>query len=341
MSRDSITVRAPAKLILSGEHAVVYGQPALAMAVDRLAETTLRWQPEYHSVAFYLLNLDYTTSLTLQKLRELKHRVQNKYNKFLIGECSIREVLARSVELLQYTVINIIDRLNITLPKGLEIHTQSNIPIGCGMGSSAATIMSVMHAITRFLELNVKIDDYLQFGQDAESLQHGCSSGLDLQVSMHGGCARLENGKVIPRTIPQIPMYIVNTGRPITTTGQCVIAAAPYFHNSKTLARDFAAITDALDKALQDNNLSNVQEYVRLNHRLLIKIGVVPEKVQQFIAELEGLGAAGKICGGGAVSGQNAGVVLAVTSTDITTLVKNYGYAMFQVQGNPHGIQVV
>jgi mevalonate kinase len=338
---DRITARAPAKLILSGEHSALYGQPALAMAVDRLTETTLVWQPEQYSIAFYLLNLNYTAQLTLQKLRDLKQRVQNKYNKFLDGECNIREVLSRSFELLQYAFIHIIDRLNITLPKGVIVETRSNIPISCGMGSSAATIMSVVYAITSFFELNTELDSYLQFARDAENLQHGHSSGLDLQISMYGGCARFENDKITPRTIPELPMYIINTGKPFTTTGQCVMNAKQHFAQSKSLALDFAAVTNALDKALQENNLALVQECIRANHCLLTKIGVVPEKVQRFISELEHFGAAGKICGAGATKGQNAGIVLAVTGTDITAIVKKYGYEMFPVKGNVHGIQVI
>ncbi len=44
----SLTVQAPAKLILSGEHAVLYAQPALAMAVNRYTTTTTTWLDSPH-----------------------------------------------------------------------------------------------------------------------------------------------------------------------------------------------------------------------------------------------------------------------------------------------------
>jgi mevalonate kinase len=80
---------------------------------------------------------------------------------------------------------------------------------------------------------------------------------------------------------------------------------------------------------------------MRENHRLLCRIGVVPQKVQQFVADVETAGGAAKICGAGAVRGQNGGVVLVMADFMPTTLASKYGYKVSPVRGDPLGTRIV
>jgi len=339
---QEITVRVPGKLILSGEYAVLYGQPALAMAVNRFAEITLKMDSllrgNDNDIRFFLPDLNHIASINLQLLRELKHRTQNKYAEFLSNECTIDDVLGKPFELSQYTFIHVLDELNVPLQHGLEITIHSNIPISSGMGSSAAVIVGIAFALANLLG---KLTNYLKLTRDIENLQHGHSSGLDLYVALNGGCVRFENGIGISRNIPEIPLYLINTGSATMTTGQCIGRVAKHFQNSNSLARDFGAVTNDFDRALQNNNLLEVQECIKANHRLLVSIGVVPERVQRLIHQIENLGAAGKICGAGSCEGDNAGVVLIASETDITSIVKKYGYQMFKIEGIARGAQII
>lgn len=336
---NQLKARSPAKLILSGEHAVLYGCPALAMAVNCYAESTIRhhFSP---SVFFNFLNLKYAKSFTISTLYILKQELQDQYQSFLEGKLSIREVLKRPFELLQFTVTNLLEKLNVSLTSGLEIHTTSDIPIGCGMGSSAAIVMSTLFALAKFFRLEIDPSRFLSLGIDSENLQHGRSSGLDLHLAMRGGCLKFDSGKTEPRSLPHIPMSLVQTGSPISTTGECVSFVKSYFEQA-SLKAEFANVTENLDTAMLRNDLNQIQECIRENHKLLVKIGVVPLKVQQFVESIESLGGAAKICGAGTVAGDNAGVVLVVSNKDISSVINQFQYTMQPVEGDLGGTRLI
>jgi len=333
--------RSPAKLIVSGEHAVLYGKPALAMAVNRYAESTVSAQTAY-ALCFNMLNLSYMKSLTFQTLTALKRRLQDDYQAFLNGDCSIRDVIKKPFELLQFTVTLFFEHLNLPKMSGIQIKTHSEIPMGCGMGSSAATIMSTVCALAAHFKVNMEPAHCLNLGRQAENLQHGRSSGLDLHLALFGGVLRFQEGKTESRLTPDFPFYMVQTGSPITTTGECVSAAKQVF-DSSTIGDDFESVTEAIDMALQQQNLIAMQEGLKANHRLLVQLGVVPKRVQNFIQAVEEIGGGAKTCGAGAVRGEKGGVVLVLVEAteEFSRLAKRYGYAVSRVEGDQHGTQVI
>jgi len=101
-------------------------------------------------------------------------------------------------------------------------------------------------------------------------------------------------------------------------------------------------VTETFNKAFCEQDLSVLNELIRENHRLLTHIGVVPSKVQSFITELEQTGAAAKICGSGAVKGDNAGTVMVLSEDELSLLpiCKRYGYEMTTVSCETRGLHV-
>ncbi len=328
---------APGKLILSGEHSVVYGQPALAMAINRYAEAFITPGKRKH-IALDLNNLKYRGIYTLQTLRRLKNRLIRDYDLFLQGKYSIRDVLKKPIELSQFVLSYFTEVLNLQTNTGFKLKTHSTIPIGCGMGSSAATILSILYAIGRYLNLDLKNEQYYQYGLQAENLQHGYSSGFDLKISLYGGCQFIQNDTLQQRPLPEWPLYIVNSGTPLSTTGECVSCARSHFENRAELKADFSAVTVALDRALQKNDFALALAAIAENHRLLTSIDVVPEKVQQFIAAVEQQGMAAKICGGGAIQGDAAGTILLLSDSDPSSICNKFAYSCSRIKGEPYGL---
>ncbi len=208
------------------------------------------------------------------------------------------------------------------------------------MGASSAVILSLAHALVSYHGQTLAMDKYLYFSREIENLQHGRSSGLDLYLSLYGGAYFFTNGIASRRSISAFPLKVVNTGRPFSSTGQCVEHASKFFQSGSMLD-EFAQTTIAMDKAWQKNRLDEFAQAVSKNHQLLCEIEVVPDTVKNFIGEVEKLGGAAKISGAGSVQGESGGIVLVVGDLDLNELSTKYGYEILAVRGMNGGLEIV
>ncbi len=330
---------APGKLILSGEHSVVYGKPAVAMAIDRSVTATIEDSAD-GQISFEMQGVSERESFTMMALQDFKRRAQNNYRLFLEGKLGIRDVLHKPVDLFKFGFITLLDGLHRKMDSGIVIKLKSSIPVGSGMGSSAASVLSELRALGHYLRVDFRPDWYYEFSLESEKLQHGHPSGVDSYISLYGGCAAFQNGTARSVPLPRMKMYLIETGAPEATTGECVVQVKEQFQNDM-IWNDFEAVTNEVEKAVRENNESVMRSLMRENHRLLCRIGVVPQKVQQFVADVETAGGAAKICGAGAIRGQNGGVVLVLADFMPTALAEKYGYKVSPVRGDPLGTRIV
>ncbi len=340
----TICAKAPGKLILSGEYAVVYGKPAIAVAVNRFIETRIS-QRDDDALSFNLLDLNYHKSVAWQTLKELKSSLKRKHQKFLNGEGTITDVIKQPFQLAQFAVAHLAEHVapTVTQQDGVKIETESTIPVGCGMGSSAATVLSMQLALSHYRHCQLDKQQALTLAYESEQLQHGRASQIDLQTILYGGCRYFFQGNSEARTFPLLTMYLVNTGQPEVTTGDCVAQVTANFAADHPIWKKFEAVTMQLDQALQQNNQATIKSLISENHQLLYQIGVVPEPVNKFVAEVEKLSAAAKVCGAGAIRGDHAGVVLVICddSKQIEPLCQQYGYTIEPLSIAAQGVQIV
>lgn len=330
---------APGKLILSGEHSVVYGKPAIAMAIDRSVVATIEDSVD-GQVSFDLPDISERDSFTMLALQDFKRRALHNYHLFLDGKMGIRDVLHKPVDLFKFGFITVLDGLHRSLDSGIVIKLKSNLPVGSGMGSSAAAVLSELRALGHYLRVDFKPEWYYEFSLETEKLQHGHPSGVDSYISLYGGCAAFQNGQARSIPLPRMKTYLVETGRPESTTGECVVQVKEQFQND-LIWNDFETVTTEVEKAVCENNSALMRSLLRENHRLLCRIGVVPEKVRRFIDEIECAGGAAKICGAGSVRGQNGGVVLVMADFMPASIAEKYGYKISPVRGDPLGTRIV
>lgn len=113
------------------------------------------------------------------------------------------------------------------------------------------------------------------------------------------------------------------------------------FFKKSSIGNDFSAVTNAFDQALQNEDREEIKNCIRQNHHLLRTIGVVPDKINNFIVDVEKLGGAAKICGAGSIRGDNGGAVLVAADKPLVDLPQRYGYSLIPVQTDNQGTHVV
>lgn len=153
---ESVRLSVPGKVILMGEHAAVYGRPAVVAAVDLRLVVEAHLGParsgfERCCVVLDLPDLGLEEEHTWPKVEEFTNRARRRWRAFQAGEESFRTNRDRS-GLIRIAVGEALaslapppaDRLR---KRSLELRLRSAIPVGAGLGSSAAAAVGVVAAV--------------------------------------------------------------------------------------------------------------------------------------------------------------------------------------------------
>ncbi len=330
--------RAPAKAILSGEHAVVYGMPALALALPLYASVRLGPGSDPQRIELLLTDLNHRVLLDPSRLPAFQQECEQRYQRFVAGDRTIETVLLGPADLYHYA-LSLKPDVAVSLT-GLRIELSSAIAIGSGMGSSAATVVALLTAMAGHAGVALSAEQLIELSTRCERLQHGRSSGLDPAICARGGVIQFQQGlvAVLPAQL-DAHWYRVDSGRPEATTGNCTSWVRQHFAASG-IWTEFAAVTRQLASALRRQDMDLILASVRQNHRLLCRIGVVPEAVQRFINRVERRGGAAKISGAGAVSGDRGGMILVYSPDAAAVAAGSLGSVWQALEVDRYGAQL-
>lgn len=311
----SIAARSPGKIILSGEHAVVYGQPALVAAVARYTTVSFHALSRGNSLRTALAGIASGRRTPLNALQTLRDKLDSRFEAFAKGELAVKNILQRPDDLMLYTLAQIAGHF---LPardgqgrlRPGQLRTHSELPLGAGMGSSAAIIAATMVLYEHLLNQPQSLAERFARIRFCERLQHGKGSAIDAAAVTYGGVQVLREQQ--PQALDvQLPHYYwLLTGIPQSSTGECVAAVRERFGREEALWQAFGDCTLALQAALQRQDGAEMAAAIRENQRLLQHIGVVPAASADLIAALEAAGAAAKISGAGSIRGDAGGMLL-------------------------------
>ncbi len=314
---------APGKIILSGEHSVVYGAQAIAIAIQKHTVVSFKPLSESNTINTLFSGISSGVNYPLSALGSLKERLDSRFERFLAGSLPIKNILNKPDDLLMYTLSALVHHLPVPgrlssqsyLPMPGRLASTSDLPLGAGMGSSASAIAATLVLFEHLLDKPLSVEQRFDMVRFCERLQHGRGSAIDAAAVTYGGMNHVHQD-----AITQLDKHIDNhwywifTGSPVVSTGECVQYVRDHFAHELSLWDEFNQISAELLAHLeQPAALVNI---LKENHCLLNYIGVVPKTALKLIDSIEQAGGGAKISGAGAHKGDTGGLVIAYLPND-------------------------
>src|SRR5438445_8079072 len=277
------TARAPGKIILAGEHFVVLGAPAVAMAINLYSQVQV--MPKHGS------GVSVTADIPLR---------------FLAGKSASPIVpdpgeLLRPLQLATQATLKHIGTNN----HALKVIVECEIPVAAGIGSSASTNVAIISAVARSRGIELSKKKIFELAFVPENFLHGKPSGVDQATSIYGGMILFNRPSSVKTVrVEKEPVILVcDTGihhATRTLVGGVVKKSQEEkkdFRNYLVMVRE---ISDGVAEALRDGDDEELGNLMYQNHELLRKIGVSHPKLDQLVGLAKRAGALGaKLTGAG------------------------------------------
>ena len=298
-----VTSSAPGKVYLFGEHAVVYGEPAVPCAIERRVHVTATEIDEGLRIHANDLQLD---GFTVEYSGDGESHSDVDVAESLVeaGMGYVNEAVTQA-------------RDAADAPEaGFEISVEGDIPLGAGLGSSAALVVAAIDAATRELGVELPASEIADRAYQVEhEVQDGQASRADTFCSAMGGAVRVE-GDDCRRldgidTLPFVIGYDGGAG----DTGALVAGVRNLRQEYDFAADTVATIGDIVRKGeavLGTGDHERLGELMDFNHGLLSALGVSSRSLDSMVWAARDADAHGaKLTGAG-----GGGCIVALDETD-------------------------
>ncbi len=268
---------APGKVILCGEHSVVYGQPAIAVPVTGL-RCRARVEPAMPGSGLLLVAADLNQRTSLR----------NTAPEHPLG------ALARLV----------LEHLHCGEPDAvLTIH--SDLPIAAGLGSGAAVSVAAARALAGFLGQPLSEEVVSALAYEVEKLHHGTPSGIDNTVIAWERPVFFVKGQapeVLAISAP-LRLLVADSGFPAATREAVTGVRQRRESDPDFYAARFSqigALVKLARTALEQQDFAALGRLMDANHALLVEIGVSTPRLDTLVLAARKAGALGaKLTGSG------------------------------------------
>lgn len=298
--RPLVSASACGKVILFGEHAVVYRRPALAVPLTQV-QATATIEPDEQDITIDAPDLNQTISLE---------------------RASPASPLAAIVRIT-------LEHLHIQ-PNGLKITVKSTIPIASGLGSGAAVSTAIVRALAQWAGATLDDAAASALVYEVEKLHHGTPSGIDNTVIAYQQSVYFVRDEPIQLFNVAAPFTVVigNTG----VAGSTKVAVSDVRKDWEADRAQYEAWFDQIGAivrqaraAIETGAVDQLGPCMDQNQALLRSIHVSSPELERLIAAAKGAGAAGAKLVGGGRGGNMIALVNHQNSDAVTAALKSAG----------------
>jgi len=309
--RQIVTI-APGKVILFGEHFVVYGYPSLIASIDKFFKVRVRLSPSTGDEIKIESNLGFRATIRKSVL-DLPPGQDNAYY----------EIIKKMHNVIKYLMIH--TGIDVKSRYGILIHLDSQIPLGGGLGSSSAFCVALTAALYHSINNKVNNNKICSESINAEKIINRETSGADCNICTFGGLGQFDklNGfKRISADFSEYQFLIIDSGVAHDTFSMIEKVSRiknNYPNAFGNLCNEYGEIYDQALNFLEHKDIRNIGKLLNRNHDLLVKLSLSNPIIDKIINICNSEGSLGtKIIGAG-----GGGSVLSLIHKEDLSVIKN------------------
>ncbi len=312
---------APGKIILAGEHSVVYGLPAIAVAISLRCRVESRKIAE--GVTIDAKDLKTVSNYTFDQLKSMDTNLADGTD---------------SIALLIYKLLP--DKT-----RGVHLEIQSDIPISAGLGSSAAIAVSTIASMMDLFGLDLSKSQISELAFESEKIIHGKPSGIDNSIATYGGLLVFKDSSIVLKELAQSFSLLIANSRVERDTKKLVSGVADLKSKIPDLINPTLKLMGKLSleaiKSIEENNIDKLGQLMNINQGYLDSIGVGHEFLSRLIWVSRENGALGaKLTGAG-----GGGCMVALVHNDqeamkIGEKLKSLGADVYIASMSAEGVRI-
>ena len=287
---------APGKVILFGEHFVVYGVKAILCSINK------------------------RVTVTAEKTSERKISINSKIGKLEIEPDKPISEINSPLKPFYYLANKSIENKE----SGIRIQIDSEIPLGAGLGSSSACCVAGAAAIFKLFG-NISREEVLKLAIEAERTIFENTSGADCTVCTYGGIMEYDKNKGFKKIEyePNFQLVIINSN--IEHSTQSMVSKVKEFENKNT--EEFSRLSDLESKLVEDvlklvkeNKIQEIGQKMNQNQKYLENIGISNKELTKMIRIGQESSFGAKITGSG-----GGGCIFALTNeSNLQNILKKF-----------------